>query len=155
MLSRRLLLGVGVVLPLANGAPAGQTEMGAGKKDSFKRVLLIGVDPSVVDYTSLPDLNAQKLSAILDSQKNTLAGFGCNAEWCFIDQSSLAQHKVADVLMTGTFDVVSIGAGVRLPPDNLLLFERVLNAVHHHAPQAKICFSKTAKDTVEGVQRWL
>ena len=48
-----------------------------------------------------------------------------------------------------------IGAGLREPPERLLLFEKILNLIHIHAPQAAICFNTTPADTVEAVQRWV
>jgi hypothetical protein len=50
---------------------------------------------------------------------------------------------------------VVIGAGLRQPPERLLLFEKIVNLVHVHAPQAKICFNTTPADTVQAVQRWI
>ncbi|MDO3069700.1 hypothetical protein [Mycobacteroides abscessus] len=40
-------------------------------------------------------------------------------------------------------------------PSNLELFETVLNTVHAHAPQAKICFNTVPTDTVAAVERWI
>ena len=118
-------------------------------------MLLIGIAPDLVDYAQLPQLNAKKLRAILEEQEAKLIELGCSAQWCFIDTGQTAQRKVVELLRTAEFDVISMGAGIRVPPENMLLFERVLNAVHHHAPNARICFSKTGNDTVEAVQRWL
>jgi hypothetical protein len=47
-----------------------------------------------------------------------------------------------------------IGAGVRTISTNFLLFEKVLNVVHEHAPQARICFNTGPFDTAQAVQRW-
>lgn len=154
MITRRNLLAAGVAFPVIAHAQARPGD-NRNRNSSSKRVLLVGVDPQLVDYTKLPDLDAQKLGRILEEQKARLLDLGYSADWCFIDTGPTAQHKVVDVLRKAEFDAVSIGAGVRLPPDNLLLFERIVNAVHHHAPQARICFSKTANDTVKAVQRWL
>lgn len=151
---RRNLLAIGIGLPFLAGAQARTTAV-KHPTASSGRVLLVGVDPDLVDYSKLPDLNAEKLRAILDGQRDRLLALACSAEWCFIDTGPTAQRKVVDALREAAFDVISIGAGVRLPPENLLLFERVVNAVHHHAPQARICFSKTANDTLEAVRRWL
>lgn len=151
---RRNLLAISMGLPFLARAQA-RTSAVKHPTASSRRVLLVGVDPDLVDYSKLPDLNAEKLRAILDGQRGQLLALGCSAEWCFIDTGPTAQRKVVDTLREAAFDVISIGAGVRLPPENLLLFERVVNAVHHHAPQARICFSKTANDTLEAVQRWL
>ena len=151
---RRNLLAAAMGLPFVARARA-EAVVTQASTSPKRRVLLIGVDPSLVDYSKLPELDAQKLSAILEDQKSRLVELGCSAQWCFIGTGSTAQRKVADLLQAAEFDVISIGAGVRLPPENLLLFERVVNAVHHHAPQARICFSKTANDTIEAVRRWL
>lgn len=151
---RRNLLAAAMGLPFLAPARAGDVVTQASTSPK-RRVLLIGVDPNLVDYSKLPELDAFKLGAILEDQKSRLVELGCSAQWCFIDTGSTAQHKVVALLQAAEFDVISVGAGVRLPPENLLLFERVVNAVHHHAPKARICFGKTANDTVDAVQRWL
>jgi hypothetical protein len=50
---------------------------------------------------------------------------------------------------------VLIGAGLRQPPERLLLFERIVNLIHRLAPKASICFNTTPADTAEAVQRWV
>ncbi len=120
-----------------------------------KRVLLTGLDPAVVDYRTLPDLNAEKLQGILDAQQRELGALGYQAQWCLIDTSATAELKVIGILEREHFDAVLIGAGVRLPPENFLLFERMVNAVHQFAPEARIIFNATANDTAASIQRWL
>jgi hypothetical protein len=53
------------------------------------------------------------------------------------------------------YDCVMIGAALRLPPERLLLFEKVLNLVHALAPGARICFSTNPSDTSDAMQRWV
>jgi hypothetical protein len=53
------------------------------------------------------------------------------------------------------FDCILIGAGVRANPSNFLLFEKLINVVHEHAPQAKLCFNTMPSDTAAAVKRWL
>jgi len=48
-----------------------------------------------------------------------------------------------------------IGAGLREPPERLLLFEKILNLVHAFAQGARICFNTTPADTAEAVRRWI
>nr|MDJ0817067.1 hypothetical protein [Desulfobacterales bacterium] len=62
---------------------------------------------------------------------------------------------VADALKQKSYDCVLVGAGVRLDPDHFLVFERLVNAVHRHAPLASICFNTNPGDTAEAVQRWV
>ncbi len=40
-------------------------------------------------------------------------------------------------------------------PSKFLLFEKLVNVVHEHAPQAKLCFNTKPSDTAEAVRRWL
>jgi hypothetical protein len=49
-----------------------------------------------------------------------------------------------------------IGAGVRVAPDHFLLFEKLINLVHRHAPPSvRICFNTHPTDTLAAVRRWL
>jgi hypothetical protein len=48
-----------------------------------------------------------------------------------------------------------IGAGLREPPERLLLFEKIINLVHMLAPQSRIAFNTTPADTAEAAQRWI
>jgi len=36
-----------------------------------------------------------------------------------------------------------------------MLFEKLINVVHEHAPQAKLSFNQLPADVAEAVQRWL
>jgi hypothetical protein len=65
------------------------------------------------------------------------------------------ETAIAADLRQEVWDVVVIGAGVRMPPRNLLLFERVVNAVHRGAPNAHIAFNTTPIDSADAAQRWL
>ena len=53
------------------------------------------------------------------------------------------------------FDDNWIGAGVRLPPQGLEVFEVVVNAVHRAAPGAAIAFNTRPEDTADAAARWL
>jgi ketopantoate hydroxymethyltransferase len=73
---------------------------------------------------------------------------------CLVDSGVTAEAVAARCLGSRSFDCVMIGAGLRASPQ-LLLFERLINLVHEHAPNAKICFNTTPANTAEAVQRWL
>jgi hypothetical protein len=120
-----------------------------------KTVVLVGWDPDVVDYTKWPELTPEKLRAALEGDRNKLNALGYEADWLFIDYADRAYDVVADALKHNSYDCVLIGAGVRLDPDHFLVFERLVNAVHHHAPQASICFNTNPSDTAKAVQRWI
>jgi hypothetical protein len=50
---------------------------------------------------------------------------------------------------------VVIGAGVRLPPRNLALFEVVINTIHKVAPGAAIAFNTRPDDSADAAARGL
>ena len=62
--------------------------------------------------------------------------------------------SVEDLAST-SYDCVVIGAGVRLPPQGLAVFEAVVNAVHSGAPGAAIAFNTRPEDSAEAAARWL
>jgi hypothetical protein len=53
------------------------------------------------------------------------------------------------------FGVAMIGAGLRLLPENSVLFERVLNAVIDVDPRIRLCFNTRPEDTIDAVARWI
>jgi hypothetical protein len=121
-----------------------------------KRVLMIGLDPKVVDYSHLPiKLDEATLRAGLAADEKRLIDLGYDARWLLIDRGETAEAVVSRALKEKTFDCVLIGAGIRTIPPMFLLFEKLINLVHETAPQAKICFNNVPEDTAVSVQRWL
>src|SRR6478609_5322155 len=58
-------------------------------------------------------------------------------------------------ISTGGYDFIMIGAGLRIVPPYFLLFEKLINVVHRHAPAAtKVCFNTNPSDTADAVLRW-
>lgn len=120
-----------------------------------KRIVLIGWDPEVVDYSKWPDLTPEKLTAALEADRNKLNELGYEANLLFIEDPKTAFSVVKNTLEQENYDCVLIGAGVRTVPEHFIVFERLVNAVHESAPNAKICFNTNPGDTAEAVQRWV
>jgi hypothetical protein len=59
------------------------------------------------------------------------------------------------MLVETDFACILIGAGVRTDSEEFLLFEKLINIVHEHAPRAKICFNTGPTDSVDAVQCWV
>ena len=123
-----------------------------------KSVLVIGLDPTLIDFSQPgypPGMNATKVFAGLQACEDELTGLGYSVQMCFTDFGETAESVVQDQLGQKRFDCVLIGAGVRTVPSNFLLFEKLVNVVHEHAPQARLCFNTVPSDTAAAVQRWL
>ena len=122
-----------------------------------KRVLVIGLDPTLIDFSQpgyAPGMTATKVLAGLKSSEEELLGLGYSVQMCLTDFGETAEVIVRDRLDQQQFDCILIGAGIRTNPSNFLLFEKLINVVHEHAPQAKICFNTLPSDTAAAVQRW-
>lgn len=125
---------------------------------SRKRVLLVGLDPNLIDFSQpgyAPGMTVEKVFAGLKSSEDELTRLGYDVEMCFTDFGDTAATQVQSRLSQAAFDGVLIGAGVPVPPGNFLLFEKLVNVVHEHAPAAKFCFNTLPSDTAAAVQRWL
>lgn len=119
-----------------------------------KKVVSIGLHPDVVDYSLFPGLTKERLVAGLQGQEKLLRDMGFEPTFLLVDLGETAEKVARETLQADRYDVVLIGAGVRTPPAYLLLFEKLINAIHECAPQAKICFNTQATDTAEAILRW-
>lgn len=119
-----------------------------------KTVLLIGLDPAVVDYAKWPGLTPEKLQAALEADARRMDEAGFAAQLCFIDHGETAAATVEAALARTVFDVILIGAGVRTDPAEFRLFEQLINVVHKKAPGARICFNTGPTDSLDAVKRW-
>jgi hypothetical protein len=123
-----------------------------------KNVLVVGLDPTLIDFTQPgypPGLDAEKVFAGIKSSEEMLTGLGYNVQTCLTDFGDTAEAVVEYDLKQKPWDCVMIGAGVRTVPSNFLLFEKLVNVVHEHAPQAKMCFNQLPADIGESVKRWV
>jgi hypothetical protein len=124
----------------------------------MKRVVLIGFDPTAVDFSDPalpPGMTAEKIHAGIKLVLTDFAERGWHPENCFIKPDETAVPTIERCLAGDIYDCVVIGAGVRLPPKGLMLFERVVNAVHRAAPQAAIAFNTRPEDSGAAAARWI
>jgi hypothetical protein len=84
-----------------------------------------------------------------------MAERGLHADLCLIPPGEEGSRLVQKQLAAASYDCVVIGAGIRLPPKSLLLFEAVVNAVLKAAPGSTIAFNTRPEDSAEAVARWL
>lgn len=124
----------------------------------MKRVVLVGFDPATVDFSDPalpPGMTAEKIHAGVKLALADFAGRGWHPEICFIKPDQTAVPTIERCLAADVYDCVVIGAGVRLPPNRLVLFEAVVNAIHRAAPQAAIAFNTRPEDSGAAAARWI
>ena len=124
----------------------------------MKRVLLIGFDPATMDFSDPglpPGMTAEKIHAGIKLALADIAGRGWHSEICFINPNETAVPTIERFLAGDVYDCVVVGAGVRLPPSQLGLFEAVVNTIHRAAPQAAIAFNTRPDDSGAAAARWI
>jgi len=100
-------------------------------------------------------MTAERIHAGIKITLADMAKRGWDAELCLIRPDETAVAAVEGRLAAQRCDCVVIGAGVRVPPNRLLLFEAVINAVHRAAPQAAIAFNTRPEDSAAAAERWI
>jgi hypothetical protein len=117
------------------------------------RVLVIGLDPYRVpgpwDPAPVADAIAVGMAHFAD------AGVGVESCLFGLDGSDDIEAVVTEALDRRPWEVVVIGGGVRKAEDRLELFERIVNLVHRHAPDAAIAFNSAPENIFEAAARWL
>ena len=124
----------------------------------MRRVLLLGYDPDTVDFSDPalpPGMTVEKVHAGIDVAMGQFAARGWKADVCFIRPDETARPTVERQLASANYDCVVIGAGVRLPPRLLSIFEVVINSVRKTAPGAAIAFNTRPDDSADAAARWL
>lgn len=123
------------------------------------RILILGQDVNTVDYSNPaipPGMTAEKVTAGLTQAKASLRAQGYEVDELQVQPDPATAEAQAVAQLTGqTYAVVVIGAGIRNPPPSLGLFETVLNAVHRHAPGARIAFNTRPENSDEAAVRWV
>ena len=122
------------------------------------RVLLLGYDPETVDFSDPalpPGMTAEKVHAGIAVAMKQFADRGWEADLGLFRPDETAAPAVERYLASKSYDCVVIGAGVRLPPRGLALFEAVVNVVHKAAPGAAIAFNTRPDDSADAAARCL
>ena len=122
------------------------------------RILLVGWDPDTVDFSDPalpPGMTAEKIRAGVAVALKQFAERGWEADVGYIRPDETAGPTAERLLASTTYDCVVIGAGVRLPPRHLVLFEALINVVHKMAPGAAIAFNTRPEDSADAAARWL
>ena len=117
------------------------------------QVLLIGFEPTTLDFSSFPNFNAEKVMEGLKKGQEKGLELGYDIEICLIKPDGTDIDMISQKLSNSKFDCILIGAGIRVSPEYFLLFEKVVNIVHQKASSSIICFNTNPNDSLEAIQR--
>lgn len=121
-------------------------------------VLIVGEDPELIDFSAPdipPGMNAQKVWDGVASSRERLEGLGYETRILLTRDAASIDALVAKELHDNRYDVIVVGAGLRLLPTMAEHFERLINALHEKAPQAKLAFNSQPGDSDRAALRWL
>ncbi|GII60850.1 hypothetical protein Skr01_09350 [Sphaerisporangium krabiense] len=121
------------------------------------KIISIGLHPSAIDYSRLPGLDEQTLTARIEQGDAALRAAGLDVTTCLVGADPDAAEKtVRECLESGpSFGVAMIGAGVRAIPEHTLLFERLINVLATAAPGIRFCFNTSPETTIDAIRRQL
>ena len=122
------------------------------------RVLFVGQQPETVNFADPmlpPGMNAEKIHVGIRVALKQMAERGWHVDLCLLNPDETAGPELDQRLKAQAYDCVVIGAGIRLPPHSLSMFEAVINAVHRAAPGAAIAFNTRPENSADAADRWL
>ncbi|WP_030378683.1 MULTISPECIES: hypothetical protein [unclassified Streptomyces] len=122
-------------------------------------LLTVGLDPALVDdapssRAAFPEIDAEAVRAGVAAGRARLEELGFTVDVCLLDYGRTAEAVYRAALAGKAYDVVMVGAGVRLDPVLTPLFEMLVNTTHELVPDARLCFNVSPTTTVEAVLRW-
>lgn len=113
-------------------------------------VLLVGLDPQLA-----PGVDADAVHSLIDADLGRLRERGVDTATALVPLDESTESTLVGALAERPWDVVVIGGGIRKPAELLTLFEKLVNLVRQHAPQAAIAFNTSPGDSAEAATRWL
>jgi len=116
-------------------------------------VLVIGLDP----YRVPGPWNPKPVADAIEIGMTALADRGFQAEACLLglDGSEDIEARVTVALQARSWDCVVVGGGIRMPEEQLELFESIINLIRRYAPQAAIAFNHIPHDLADAAARGL
>lgn len=128
------------------------------KSPLSERVLFIGFLPESLTTEELAPLNmtVEEVAAQMERGWAAIQAQGVDGEMCGISKDpDEAEAELRKRFAEGTFGVALIGGGVRLLPDNTLLFERIVNVLIDLQPNIRLSFNTSPQNSLDAIRRWL
>lgn len=118
-----------------------------------KRILAIGIDPVLLEVGPDGCHSLELVRAYVASEIHRVRQAGFDVDECLLETED-DETEIVRRMKGRSYDCVLIGAGVRMPPNVLLRFERIINVVHELGPGARICFNTRPGDSLDAIRRW-
>jgi len=114
------------------------------------RVLVVGLDPAKIQ-----GWDPEPVQAAIARGQARFDDHGIEADLCLVALDENPEGAIVEALTRKDYACVVIGGGIRKHEPLLELFEKVVNLVRRHAPDAAIAFNSSPEDTSEAALRWL
>ncbi|MEO3810344.1 hypothetical protein ABGB17_15190 [Sphaerisporangium sp. B11E5] len=114
------------------------------------RVLVVGLDPAKIE-----GWDPEPVQAAIARGRAAFDDHGVEADWCLVALDQDPEGAIEKALTGDDYVCVVIGGGLRKDEPLLELFEKVVNLVRRHAPDAAIAFNSRPEDCVDAALRWL
>ncbi len=112
-------------------------------------VLVIGLDPAEVQ-----GWDPGPVQAAIARGRARFEEHGLEADYCLVALDEDPEAAIVAALSGTHRACVVIGAGIRTYDPLLEFFERVVNLVRRHAPDAAIAFDRSPEDCADAALRW-
>jgi len=114
------------------------------------RVLVLGLDPAKIQ-----GWDAEPVQAAIARGQARFDDHGIEADLCLVALDENTEGVIVEALTRKDYACVVIGGGIRTHEPLLEFFEKVVNLVRQHAPDAAIAFNSSPEATADAALRWL
>ncbi|MFE9445330.1 hypothetical protein ACFYO2_41715 [Streptomyces sp. NPDC006602] len=121
-------------------------------------VLAIGISPEAFTAEELAPFNltVEKLAAQVERGWAAIQAAGVVGELCSVSKDpDEAEAEIRKRFAQRSFGLATVGSGVRLLPENTVLFERIVNVLVDLQPDIRLGFATGPKNMLEAIRRWL
>jgi hypothetical protein len=122
------------------------------------QVLFIGFLPEALTTEELAPLKltVEEVAAQMERGWAAIQAQGVEGEMCGISKDPDEAEAELRKRFTGrSFGSALIGGGVRLLPQNTVLFERIVNVLIDLQPNIRLSFNTSPENALEAIRRWL
>jgi len=120
-------------------------------------VIFIGIRPDAFGPGALPPgITAADLAVQIERGWAAIEAEGVEGELCLIGTGpDEAEAELRERFASRTFGVALVGGGIRMLPENTVLFERIVTVLTDLAPGIRFAFNTGPENSLEALRRWL